>query len=266
MVSIGAIEAMARLGFAARGLMYIAVGYLALKLGRTTDNTGALKFIESAGGSVLLGVMALGFVGYGVWRLSDAVLDSEGRGNDAKGIAKRIGGAVSGAVHLAFAWVSARLAFGTSSAGTGGGGAGGAEQGASTALSLPFGGVLLMIGAALLFGVGAYQIVKAYKLGFLKHLDPKAARYEWVHWLGRIGFAARGIVFVMSAVFLWRAAEASNADAAGGTEQALDAFPPWLRLMVAGGFFLFGVFSLVEARYRQINEPDVVDRLRAMAG
>jgi hypothetical protein len=274
MFSIGAIEAMARLGFAARGLMYMAIGYLALRLGQTTDNTGALTFIESAGGGIVLAIMALGFIGYGVWRLADAALDSEGRGTDAKGIAKRVGGAVSGVIHLAFAWVSIKLALGTGgsagqaasgSASGSGGGSGGAEQGAATALSLPFGGVLLMIAAALLFGVGAYQIVKAVKLGFLKHLDPAASRYEWVHWLGRIGFTARGIVFAMSAVFLWRAAAASNADAAGATEQALDAFPPWLRFLVAGGFFLFGVFSLVEARYRKINEPKVIDRLRAMA-
>jgi hypothetical protein len=265
MLNVGAIEAMARLGFAARGLMYMAVGYMALELGRATGNTGALSFLESAGGGLLLGVMAVGFFGYGLWRLADAFLDSSGKGTDAQGIAKRAGGAVSGLIHLALAFVSIKLAFGSPSSG-GSGGSSGAETGASTALSLPFGGVLLTIAALLLFAVGAYQLIKAIKLGFLKHLEPEACRYTWVHWLGRAGFLARGIVFVTSAIFLWRAAEQARASAAGGTEQVLESLPDWLRFLVAAGLFLFGVFSLVEARYRRINDPDVISRLRAMAG
>lgn len=264
MPNIGAIEAMARLGFAARGLMYMALGYMALELGRATGTRGALEYLDSTGGGVLLAVMALGFLGYAMWRLTDSILDTGGRGSDAKGIAKRIGSGISGIIHLGLALVAARLTFGLSG-GAGGGGGNGAEKGAATALSLPFGGVLLGIVAILLFGVGAYQVVKAVKLGFLKHLDETACRYGWVRWLGRIGFLARGTVFVVSAWFLWQAAEQARAAAAGGTEDVLDAMPGGLRLLVAGGLFLFGVFSLVEARYRRITDPDVVSRLRALA-
>ncbi|HEX8382906.1 MAG TPA: DUF1206 domain-containing protein [Sphingomonas sp.] len=251
------LEPAARLGFAARGVLYMAVGYLTLRLGRTSDNGDALSFIEGAGGRIVLAIMALGFLAYGLWRLSEAAIDSEGHGSDAKGVAKRVGGAVSGVVHLALALVAVRLITGT-----GGGGGDVAERGASAALSFPGGAAALLLVAAVLLGVGVYQLVSAVKLGFLKHLDPQAARQPWAAWVGRAGYLARGTVFVLVALFTWRAGRESQSSQAGGTEQALDAMPEWLRLLVAAGFVMFGIFSLVEARYRRINDPDVLARLR----
>lgn len=253
-------EIAARLGFAARGLLYMAIGYLALRLGRGQGGESPLAFIESAGGGVLMGVMALGFAAYGIWRLADAAWNSEGHASDAKGTAARVGGAVSGLVHLALAFTAVRLATGSS--GSGGGSSGAAEQGASVALSFPGGSVALMLVAAALLATGLFQIVKAVKLGFLKHLDQRVAGEAWVKWVGRAGYLARGTVFIVLAWFAWRAGQQSRSAAAGGTEQALDARPEWLRLLVAAGFIMFGIFSLVEARYRRINDPGVLQRVR----
>jgi len=257
---INALELATRIGFAARGLMYAAIAYLVLRLGRTEDNQGALAFIESAGGDVVLGIMAIGFVGYGVWRLSEAAIDTEGHGTGAKGIAVRVGGAVSGLIHLALAWFSIRLGAGRESA------AGDSTaEGASTVMTLPGGPALLMIAAVALAGVGLYQLIKAVKLGFLKHLEAKAARQAWVAWAGRLGYLARSVVFVAIALFLWRAGTHLRAEEAGGIERALDTLPHWPRILVAIGLLLFGIFSLVEAIYRRIDQPDVIRRLERQA-
>jgi Domain of Unknown Function (DUF1206) len=254
------IETMTRIGFAARGVMYILIGYLALRLGRTEDGAGALEWMSSGGGRIVLAAMAAGFLAYAIWRLSEAAIDSEGHGSGAKGIAVRLGGAVSGVIHLALAWLALTLAMGGS-----GGGGDTAEQGASTALALPGGEAALAVAAAILLATGAYQLIKAIRLGFLKHIDPAVAGKPWIAWLGRAGYLARGVVFVVMANFLWRASRRSDAEAAGGMDQALDALPETLQILVAAGLLMFGVFSLVEARYRRINNPDVIARLKQAA-
>ena len=249
-------EMAARLGFAARAVTYGAIGYLTLRLGRTEDNQGVLGFVQSAGGSALLAAMALGFAGYGLWRLSEALVDTEGQGNGAGGIVKRLGGAVSGLVHLSLCWAAIRLlVWGERATGNA------AEAGASTALRWPGGRFALVAVAVILLGLAAYQIVKAVKLGFLKHLEPGAAGRAWVAWVGRAGYLARGVVFAATAIFMAQASRSSRASEAGGLEQALDSFPESLRIVVAAGLFLFGVFSAVEAVYRRIADTQVIERL-----
>lgn len=259
---VAKLETLTRIGFAARGIMYLLIGWLALRLGRAEGSSGALEYISSGGGRILLWLMALGFVAYGIWRLAEAALDTEGHGKDTKGLAARIGGAVSGVIHLSLALYAMRLASG----GPQDGGSGGAESGARTAMQLPGGQTLLTIAAVILIGVGLYQFVKAAKAGFLKRLAAEAAHKDWVKWVGRAGYAARGAVFLVMGVLLWQAARSGNAAAAGGPDEALASFSGWPQALVAAGLFLFGVFSLVEARWRKINDPQVASRLRDAAG
>ncbi len=68
-----------RVGFAARGLLYLIIGYLALQLGQAKDAGGALEHVSREAGGVVLGALALGFVAYGIWRVADAVFDTRTR-------------------------------------------------------------------------------------------------------------------------------------------------------------------------------------------
>ncbi len=259
MPSIGKFEALTRLGFAARGLMYIMVGWLALAAGREKDPAGVMSILLEGIGRPVLALMAAGFVAYAIWRLSEALIDSEGHGTDAKGIAVRLGGAVSGLVHLGLGLYAASLAIGAS--GRGGNGTA-PEEGAATTLSLPGGWLLLAVAAAALIATGFYQFAKAVRGDFLRYLDQEAARRPWVGWIGRAGYAARGLVFVVMGWFLWKAAMETRAANAGGIDDALASLPEGVELVVAIGLLLFGLFSLVEARYRRINDPAVLERLR----
>lgn len=255
-------ETMTRIGFAARGIMYLLIGYLALKTGQTEGSGGALEYLNGGAGKLILGVMAIGFLGYGLWRLSEAVLDTEGNGEDGKGMVKRAAGFVSGLIHLGLAFYAVRLASG---GGTSGGGPDGAEQGAAAALSLPGGQIMLVAASIVLLVAGLYQFVKAAKLSFLRHIDQRAAKEDWVKWAGRLGYAARGLVFLVMAYFLWNAGRQDSAEQAGGTGEALGSLPPALQTLIAAGLALFGIFSLVEARYRRINDPQVLERLESKA-
>jgi hypothetical protein len=240
--------------------MYLIIGFLALKSGRTEDGAGALSFLGNGAGKILVAFMALGFLAYAVWRLSEALIDSEGNGSDAKGVAVRAAGAMSGVIHLGLGLLALGIGLGSGS----GGSSGGTQEGAAKTLSLP-GGELVLMGAALvLLLTGLAQFGKAWKAGFLRHLAPEAKSHGWVVWLGRGGYAARGVVFVLMAWFFWRAGQDSNASEAGGMAEALGALPAGLQAVVAAGLFLFGLLSFVEARHRRINDPHVISRLKGV--
>lgn len=247
-----------RVGFAARGLLYLIVGYLALKLGQAEDAGGALEHVSREAGGPVLGLLALGFVAYGIWRVADAILDTQNKGKEAKGIAGRAAGAASGLIHLGLAFTAAKLALGS---GSGGDSSRSAESGAATAMSLPGGDLLLYLAAAVLGAAGAAQLLIAAKRDFCKHLESGAKDKWWVIAAGTGGHAARGIIFLAAAWLLFNAARHDEAEEAGALGDALLSLPDTLRAAVAAGLCLFGIYSLIEARYRIIPDPHVKHRV-----
>ena len=239
-----------RLGFAARGLLYLIVAWLVIGTGRTADLGEALQYLATGKERGLLIAVVVGFLAYGIWRLTDAAFDSQGRGDDGKAMAGRAGAAGSGIVHLFLAYQAWQLI-----SGSGGGSGGGAEQQTQTVMQLPAGGLLVGLGAAILLAAGVWQLVIAYKCSFLKHLLGTIRQQEWVRWLGRIGYGARGIIFLLTGFFLAQAALSGSAGEAGGMQEALRWLDSPVNLLVAAGLALFGIFSLIEARYRQIDTP-----------
>jgi hypothetical protein len=242
-------ESVARLGFAARGIMYGEIGWLAFRSGRTEDTGGVLAYLASGWGAFMVAVMALGFFSYAAWRFLEAWLDREDHGGDAKGIAVRLAGAGSGLIHLGFG-ASAVLAAIHARHSSGGGHA--QQAGTEIALSLPGGPLLVYLGAAFLAGVAVAQFRKAWSAKFMRRLDCPGAAQRWIGWLGRAGYAARGAVFLTVAWLLVHAAEARSPGAAGGIGEALGALPRPAQVAVAAGIALFGLFSLAEARCRRM--------------
>jgi hypothetical protein len=242
-----------RLGFAARGLLYLVVGLLVLRGGRAEDPSGALRVLAEGGGRTLLALIIAGFLAYGLWRLSDAAFNIERHQPGNKGLRERAGAGASGAVHLFLAWQALRLLQGSASAGSGGG----AEEGTRTALEMPGGQIAVLLAGLLLVGVGFYQLLKARNASFLRHLEPGIASQPWARWTGQGGYAARGLVFLISGAFLAAAGFKERAEEAGGMEEALAWLtPPWSSL-VAVGLLLFGLYSLIEARFRVLNDVPV---------
>jgi hypothetical protein len=242
-------EAVTRLGFAARGLMYGAIGWLALRSGRTEDAGGVLAYLATGAGAAVVAVMALGFFSYAAWRLLEAWLDCEGHGREARGIGVRLAFVGSGLVHLGFGAAAILAALHARRAG---GGGHAQETGTAMALSLPGGQLLVYLGAAILGGVAVHQFRKAWTLKFMRHLDCSRTAHPWICWLGRVGYAARGAVFLTMGWLLLRAGEARSPGEAGGIDDALGALPRSVQLAVAAGVLLFGLFSLTEARYRRM--------------
>lgn len=247
-----------RVGFAARGLLYLTVGYLALQLGRAEDASGALDYVADEAGGLVLAALALGFAAYGIWRTTDAIFDTQNKGRDAKGIVGRLAGAVSGLIHLGLAFTAAKLALG---AGSGGDSSEKAESGAAAAMTLPGGDLILYGAAAILAVAGVAQLGVAVRRSFCKHLSPEARNRWWVIAAGLGGHAARGAIFLTAAWLVFNATRHHQAEEAGALGDALLSLPGGLRGAVAAGLCLFGLYSLIEARYRIIPDPQVRRRV-----
>lgn len=243
-------QALTRVGFAARGLLYLTVGLLVLQTGRTEDLTGALEHVGRGGGRILLMIVAAGTAAYGLWRLADAAFGMEHPGSDRKAAWKRGAAGVIGLIYLYLSYKAVRIltAGDTGSTST--------QQQADTVLDLPGGASVLGVAALIMAIAGGTQLIKASKCSFLDNLDERA-RAPAVKWAGRIGYAARGVIFLAVAFMIGRAALDEQSTEAGGMEQALDILSGPFLYAVAAGLILFGAFSIVEAVYRRIHEPPV---------
>ncbi|MDT0507867.1 DUF1206 domain-containing protein [Novosphingobium sp. MMS21-SN21R] len=246
---------LARLGFVTRGIVYILLGYLALTTARKADvDDGAgdaFAVIGSVpGGSLALYLAAAGLVGYALYRLSCALFDIERKGSDAKGMAHRTGYFASALVHLGMAWTAARIAMGARKSGEDQ-----SSEMAESVLDFTLGSTVLgMLGLALIVA-GMLQAKNAWTASFMRNVSHRAPKATCP--IGRAGHAARAVVFALIGWSLLRSAwfeRSSEVLSLGGAINDLRDMG-WAFTLVAAGLLLFGVFSVILARYRIIPDP-----------
>lgn len=259
------LETFARAGWFARGVVYCLLAYLALTGAGASDASpqGVFRSVqEMTAGSWLLGLLAAGLALYGAYRLYSAALDTEGKGDHAKGIAVRIGYAASGLAHFFLAYAAIRLATGQPS----GGGGETEERAAGMILDIPLGQTILGVLGLAFLAAAAHQLIKAWTIEFMEDMAASAPR--WVVPVGRAGLAARAVVFVIIGISLLSAGWFGTAGEVKGLGDALSSLTehPELYSLVAIGLFLFGVHSFVDARWRRIRNEDMLSVLKARAG
>lgn len=256
------IERLARIGYVAYGAVYVLVGVLALRAafgggGEATGQEGALRQVLLAPlGRVLLVLVAAGLLAYAAWRLFQGIVDPENEGRDAKGAVKRFDHGLNGLFHGALALTTVELALGS-----GGGSGGSPDDWTASLMSQPLGRWLAVAAGAVIFGAGLYQFYQAYKADFRDELETGEMSFQekrWTTHVGRLGYAARGVVFGVIGVFLAQAALQSNPQEARGLGGALETlarqpFGPYLLGGVAAGLVAYGAFMFVMARYRRIE-------------
>jgi len=253
------IKRMARVGYAARGLVYIVIGWLSLLSaiggsGETTDSKGALQTIMASGpGLAIAAVLILGLLSYALWRLIQAVLDPDDHGVSAKGLAVRAGLLISGFTYFGLSAYTFSLWRGSAS--EGGGGAGAFSQWITGIIG---GQIAAFALAAIIAGVAVAHFIKAWRRGYEKYLELDDDTKAKIAPVAMTGLVARGAIFLVVAILLfYRGTIAGDADQLG-TEDALNFIRDlpgggMLLILTALGLIAFALYSFAEAAWRRVD-------------
>lgn len=258
------IGQLARWGYAAIGIVYLLVGVLTLmglagvQEGQTAGSGEATRTVLTQPfGRVLLGIIAGGLVIYVAWRFCQSVLDIEDRGSSTTGLLRRFGLLLSGLSYTGLAVAAVERLV------TGSGQVQSQKADWTEALmSYPAGVFLVGTLGIVVIGVALVQFRAAVRAGFMDMLKTSAmVGSRAAGALGRLGFAARGVVFSIIGVFLVVAALRSNPEEAMGLGGALQwlaqqSYGTVLIGVVALGLFSYGLFMLVKATFRYIAPQD----------
>jgi hypothetical protein len=253
------IQRMAKAGYAAKGIVYFLLGVLAFmaafELGRSASEASrgnVFRMVRDApAGGVLMGVLALGLVCYALWRMVQAFAPKYGHENKGK---KRVMYFFSGLAYAGVAFAAIKMALWHQESG------GNQQQELAANLLARKGGQWLTgLVALLLLGTGIYQIYYGWSEKYRKHVQESNIPSQHAHLLlrsGKIGYIARGLVWVVISFLLFRAALHARAAEAGDTADAfrfLEASPfgSYLLGAVGLGLVAFGIFSWVRAAYER---------------
>jgi len=256
------VERLAHWGFAAKGVVYVLIGALAIMaaLGRDqqgADRNGAAQLIfEQPFGKILAILLVIGLAGYVVWRLIEGIKDPHHRGSDTKGIFQRVGYVFSGLVYGAFAYSLARTISGTGQSA----GGGSKKSLAAKMIATDWGPYALAAIGLLVMGIGLRYLYKAYKNNFVQQLNVhgvQARVKKWISRIGQIGYASRGIVWLIIGFFTLRAGITSNAsemkDSQGAFTFIEQSTGSIVLLIIAIGVVAYGGYMFVKAKYYRIR-------------
>jgi Domain of Unknown Function (DUF1206) len=256
------LEFAARVGFFARGLIYLLIGAIAVQIalghGGQADRGGALAQIASKSfGTAVLWVLVGGFAGLALWRLSEAAFGATGPGGHKT--SERLKSLARAVLYAFFFATTLKLVLDNGSGAT----ANGDTQAKDwTAQLMAHGGGRTLVGVigVIVVIIGLTLAKEAWTKEFLKKMNLAGVSTEirlLVKRLGIIGGVARGAVTALAGVFLVVAAirfKPSQAEGIDGTLRSFAHTPlgPWLLFVVAVGLIAFGLFSWCEARWRRV--------------
>jgi hypothetical protein len=257
----------ARIGLVAKGISYGIVGALAIQVavgggGKATSREGALATVADSGlGKALLVALALGFAAYALWRFVQAFAvreDDDGATGTAKEWGKRAGYVGRGLIYAGLAYSTVRLLAGSGDQQSQ------SEKAQSTTAGVfdwPAGRWLVLLGGLAIAGAGAWNVYR----GLTKKFEDKwrisrmsKPERKWGSRAGVLGHLARGVVFGLIGTFLVKAAIEFDPNEAIGLDGALRklaeaSYGPFLLGVTAAGLVCYGIFCLVDARYRDVS-------------
>jgi hypothetical protein len=258
------MEALTRVGYGARGLIYLTMGLLALnvtlgKSGAPTDQQGAIAAIgRQPAGLILLWAILIGLVSYSLWGVIRAVFDPLHKGSDLKGLVTRAAFLFSAASYALLILPTYGFISGAGSAGKSGAQT---QQSLASIMSKSWGPVAIGIVGLVVIAVGLYQIYQGINASFDRQFKTYAMTAQEVKiatQLGRFGTATRGLIISVLGVLLVLAAYHSNSSQKVGFDAALTAlrnqpYGIWLLGIVAFGLMAFGIYSMLSAAWFRLK-------------
>lgn len=254
-----AMEWLARLGLAARGVVWLVIGLLGVSVlmghDEQTDRQGALRAIaDRPFGEALLVVLVVGFAGYALWRaLSAAIGHREDDGTERTG--KRLLSGGKAVLYGGLAVSTLRFLLDQGSAA-------GDRTSSRTARVMAATGGRWLVGAfgLVVVGTGLAMVVRAVMGKHLKKLESyrlDADKLEVAKVVGTAGLSGRGLVLALVGAFFVLAAVLFDPGQAKGLDAALatlagQAYGHALLVVAVLGVLAYAAWSFVEALYRKI--------------
>ncbi len=254
-----ALELVARVGLIAYGVVHFLIGWLALQIAwgasakKSADTSGALKTLaDQPFGRVLLWLVAVGLVALALWQASDAIWGYRNR-EGFRRVRKQVTCWAKAVIYAALGASSALVALGSGSSS-----AQSERETTSGVLAWPAGEVVVAVAGLVIVGVGVALVVKAVSGSFTEEIDTSSmspALRSGVERLGQVGFIGKGVALSVVGGLLSYASltfDPQKAPGLDGTLQMILVQPvgKFLLTAMALGFVAFGLFAMLQARYR----------------
>ena len=251
------MEALARLGYGVRGVIYVTMGLLAVavvlgKAGALSDQQGAITAIgRQPAGVFFLWVVLVGLVSYALWGVIRAMLDPLHKGHGPKGLFARGGYLISAISYAILVMPTYHIITGAGRVAQNG------QFSLASIMSSALGRVAAGLAGLLVVAAGIYQVYQGFKNSFDKQFQTNAMnakQKKLVTLLGRFGVATRGLIFAVVGVLLFLAAYQFTPNKAVGINTALAAllglpYGIYLLGIVALGLIAFGIYSMLSAAW-----------------
>jgi hypothetical protein len=253
------LELLERLGYIVRGVLYIVMGILALRIalakpdGQAVGLTGSVVvLVQNQFGRLLLFVIIAGLAAYSIWGLVRAFFDPLYRGSDPSGYLERLGFITSSVSYATLVIFALKILAGTGSSTTDA-----TRKMISSILDHPEGGWVTVLIGLIALGLGLGQFVESYRAAFkrdLKGAEMNDMVRNFVIALGRFGMFARGVIFVIVAWFILQAGLRHDPNKVQGFDGAFlylltKPFGHVVLGVVALGIVALGLHSLACARW-----------------
>lgn len=250
---------LARAGLFAYGVVHLLIGWLAMGMvwsasaGKSADTSGALKTVANEPfGKVLLALVAFGLLGLSLWQVSEAIW---GYKNRVKRAGKRVTSGAKAVIYAALGISAASVALGSGSSSSQS-----QKKTTSGVLAWPGGREVVLVIALIVIGVGMAQVVKGLTKSFTEEIDTfsmSPVARKGVARLGQVGYTAKGVALGLVGGLLGYATLHFDPQKAQGLDGAMQTilaqpFGRFLLTPVALGFVGFGVFAILQSRYRQM--------------
>ncbi len=244
----------ARIGLTCYALVHLVVAWLAAQVAlgdnEKADKAGALQIVASGGGAWLLWLIAAGTGLLALWQLVEAIRGHRHAAPRRRWV-RRTASGVEVVLYGLVAYSAGKIATG---------GSGKAGSVVATVLAEPWGAAAVIAAGGVVIVVAAFLGYRGIRKKFVHDLDlggtSRTIRRSTER-LGQVGWSAMAVTYgTVGAMFIVAAVEYDPAKA-GGLDPALKtlALQPYgqaLLLALAAGIAVFGVFALIESRYRRI--------------